>query len=81
MGVAAGDYDADSWLDIFRPISLTNTSSLPQQTDGAFDDATLPAGLGGSTSFVSWALGSLILIMMAGRPVWVSGHIFPEVER
>jgi len=83
MGVAAGDYDADSWLDIFRTnFSDEHVSLYHNRRDGAFDDATLPAGLGGSTSFVSWGAGFFDFDNDGWTDLfWVSGHIFPEVER
>jgi hypothetical protein len=47
-----------------------------------FDDMTVPAGLGGSTSFVGWGCGFLDFDDDGWKDLfWVSGHIFPEVEQ
>lgn len=75
MGVAAGDYDRDGYIDIFKTNFSGDTSSLYRNTTkqtaestGAkqsdisnltFDDATFPAGLGLNTRWLGWGCGFL----------------------
>jgi len=52
MGVAAGDYDNDGWLDLF--VSTYGTNVLYHNNgDGTFSNETEAAGVGGRTGF--WA--------------------------
>jgi hypothetical protein len=83
MGVTVGDYDDDGWLDVFRTnFSDERVSLYHNNGDGMFDDMTVPAGLGGSTSFVGWGCGFLDFDDDGWKDLfWVSGHIFPEVEQ
>ena len=51
MGVSAGDYDRDGWLDIVKTNFDDDTTSLYRNLgDGTFDDATVAGGLGGEHS-------------------------------
>ncbi|MDJ0863418.1 MAG: CRTAC1 family protein [Gammaproteobacteria bacterium] len=45
MGVAAGDYDGDGWVDLF--ISAMGPNRLLRNTGGRFTDSTAAAGLAG----------------------------------
>jgi len=83
MGVASHDYDGDGFLDLFRTnFSDERVSLYHNRGKGVFDEMTIPAGLGGSTSFVGWGAGFIDFDNDTwGDIVWVSGHIFPEVER
>ena len=83
MGVAAADYDKNGWLDIFRTnFSDEHVSLYRNAGDGNFDNATLSAGLGGSTGFVGWGCGFVDFDNSTWKDLlWVSGHIFPEVEK
>ena len=83
MGVSAGDYDRDGWLDIFKTNFAGDTSTLYHNTGGAvFDDVTFPAGVGVNTRWLGWGCGFLD----ADNDGWpdiflVNGHVYPEVER
>ncbi len=83
MGVTAGDYDRDGWLDIFKTNFSGDTPSLYHNTGkGAFDDVTFPAGLGLNTRWLGWGC-SFVDVDNDGWPdiFLVNGHVYPEVER
>jgi hypothetical protein len=82
MGVDAGDYDGDGWLDIIKTNFSDDSSTLYHNNhDGTFTDATLQAGLGGNVQFLGW--GALFVdVDNDGWPdiVIVNGHVYPEIE-
>ena len=83
MGVAAGDYDCDGWLDLVKTNFDADTSSLyHNRGDGTFDDVTFPAGVGGNTKYVGWGVG-FIDFDNDGWPdlFMVNGHVYPELEK
>ena len=83
MGVAAGDYDRDGWLDIFKTNFSGDTSSLYHNTGkGVFDDVTFPAGLGVNTRWLGWGC-NFVDVDNDGWPdiFLVNGHVYPEVEK
>jgi hypothetical protein len=75
MGVDAGDYDRDGFLDIIKTNFSDQTTSLyHNQGNGFFTDRTFQAGLSGQTSAVKWGTafvdfdndGELDLLMVTG---------------
>jgi enediyne biosynthesis protein E4 len=56
MGVAAGDFDNDGWMDLF--ITAVGTNVLLENVGGRFHDVTARAGVGGRpdqwTSCATW---------------------------
>jgi hypothetical protein len=75
MGVDAGDYDRDGFLDIIKTNFSDQTTSLyHNQGNGFFTDRTFQAGLSGQTSAVKWGTafvdfdndGQLDLLMVTG---------------
>jgi enediyne biosynthesis protein E4 len=55
MGVDAGDYDGDGFLDIIKTNFSDQTTSLyHNRGNGFFTDRTFQAGLSGQTSSVKW---------------------------
>ncbi len=83
MGVTAGDYDCDGWLDIFKTNFSEDTSSLYHNSGkGVFDDVTFPAGFGTNTRHLSWGCGFFDMDNDGWPDIFVSsGHIYPEIER
>ena len=83
MGVSAGDFDRDGWLDIFKTNFSGDTSTLYRNTGKAsFDDVTFPAGVGITTRWLGWGCG----FFDADNNGWldiflVNGHVYPEVEK
>lgn len=83
MGVSAGDYDHDGWLDIFKTNFSGDTSTLYRNTgkDG-FDNVTFAAGLGANTRWLGWGCGFVDVDNDGWLDVFlVNGHVYPEVER
>lgn len=83
MGVTAGDYDRDGWLDIFKTNFSGDTSTLYHNTGKAsFEDVTFPAGLGTTTRWLGWGCGFLDVDNNGWADIFlVNGHVYPEVER
>ena len=83
MGVSAGDYDRDGWLDIFKTNFSGDTSSLYHNTGkGTFDDATFSAGMGLNTRWLGWGCGFVDVDNDSWSDIFlVNGHVYPEVER
>ena len=83
MGVTAGDYDRDGWLDIFKTNFSGDTSSLYRNTGkSTFDDVTYPAGLGLYTRWLGWGCGFLDVNNDGWPDIFlVNGHVYPEVEK
>ena len=61
MGVSAGDYDRDGWLDIFKTNFSGDTSTLYRNVTGSvgetsFEDMTFQAGIGKNTKWLGLGL-------------------------
>ena len=83
MGVAAGDYDGDGWLDIFRSNFSDERETLYRNRGGGeFDDVTTAAGLSRNTRYVGWGCGFFDFDNDGWKDLLlVNGHVFPEVDR
>ena len=83
MGVTAGDYDRDGWLDIFKTNFAGDTSSLYRNAGkGVFDDVTFPAGVGVNTRWLGWGCGFIDVDNDGWLDIFlVNGHVYPEVEQ
>ena len=80
MGVAAGDFDGDGWMDIFKTNFSEDTPNLYRNTGAAvFDEVTFIAGLGLNTRYLGWACGFLDLDNDGWLDIFlVNGHIYPR---
>jgi hypothetical protein len=82
MGVTAGDYNRDGWLDIFKTNFAGDTSSLYRNTGAAFDDVTFQAGIGLNTRWLGWGCGFVDVDNDGWLDIFlVNGHVYPEVEK
>jgi len=83
MGVSAGDYDRDGWLDIFKTNFSGDTSTLYRNTGkSVFDDVTFPAGIGVNTRWLGWGCGFFDMDNDGWLDVFlVNGHVYPEVAK
>jgi enediyne biosynthesis protein E4 len=83
MGVAAGDYNRDGWLDIVKTNFDDDTTSLYRNlSGGTFDDATAAGGLGINTSYLGWGTGFVDFDLDSWPDILiVNGHVYPEADR
>lgn len=82
MGVGAGDYDRDGWIDLIKTNFADDTPTL-YHNDGKnlFTDATYPSRLGVNTRFLGWGAGFLDFDNDGWKDIlMVNGHVYPEVD-
>ena len=81
MGVSAGDYDNDGWLDILKTNFSDETPDLYKNTGKAvFNDVSSSASLDQRTHYVGWGCGffdpdndGLLDVF------YCNGHVYPEL--
>ena len=83
MGVGAGDYNRDGWLDIVKTNFDDDTTSLYRNLGGGtFDDATVAGGLGVNTAYLGWGTGFIDFDLDSWPDIFiVNGHVYPEADR
>ena len=83
MGVGAGDYNRDGWLDLVKTNFDDDMTSLYRNLgNGMFDDATFASGLGVNTRYLGWGTGFLDFDLDSWPDLFtVNGHVYPEADR
>lgn len=83
MGIAAGDYDNDGWMDLLVTNFAEDYNTLYHNTGGQFDDVTTQAGLGtASYSQLSWGAGFIDYDRDGWLDLFVAnGHIYPQADQ
>jgi len=83
MGVAAGDFDCDGFLDIFKTNFSEDLPNLYRNVgNGLFEEANTSMGLGFNSRYLGWGCGFLD-VDNDGWPdiLYVNGHVYPEIDR
>jgi enediyne biosynthesis protein E4 len=82
MGVAAGDFDGDGLLDIFKTNFADDTHTLYRNQGGNnFEDDTIASGLAVNTKYLGWGTAFLDFDNDGWKDLIVAnGHVYPEVD-
>ena len=83
MGVAAGDYDCDGWLDFFKTNFSHQLSNLYHNNgDGTFTDLSIHAGTRASFKLLGWGCGFADFDNDGWPDIFeCNGHVYPEIEQ
>jgi enediyne biosynthesis protein E4 len=80
MGVGIGDYDADGWLDIVRTNFSEQVTILYRNYGGAFEDASIRAGLGVNRKYVGFGVDFFDFDNDGWSDIFVAnGHVYSQM--
>jgi hypothetical protein len=81
MGVGAGDYDGDGWLDIVRTNFSDQITTLYRNNgNGTFQDASIGAGLGINRKYLGFGAGFVDLDNDGWKDIFLAnGHVYPQI--
>ncbi len=81
MGVTVGDFDADGWLDIARTnFSEQVTTLYRNYGNGAFEDASIKAGLGVNRKYLGFGVGFFDFDNDGWKDLFLAnGHVYSQL--
>ncbi len=80
MGVGVADYDADGLLDIVRTNFSEQVTTLYRNYGGAFEDASIRAGLGVNRKYVGFGVDFLDFDNDGWKDIFIAnGHVYSQL--